>query len=355
MKKQENISALDAQLEALKIAFAPVIFQVVRTMKEFGILTLLDKNKQGSTLEEIAKHAEINVYGAKVLLESALSASVVSEEEGKYKLSKIGYFLENDTMVKTNMAFNHDVNYKGLFDLDKSIKEERPVGLQVFGDWDTIYPHLGVLPDRAKKAWFEFDHFYSDSAFDSAIEKLKSFNPKKVLDIGGNTGKFSIRFAKQSEDINLTILDLPGQIKMAQENIKENGLEDRVDFFPLDILKHESKIPKGYDIIWMSQFIDCFSEVDAIKILTRVRESMDENARLCILEPLWDKQRFESASYCIINTSPYFTAMANGCSKMFNSHDLFDYIQRAGLEIEETIDDLGVSPQTLVKCKKSVS
>jgi hypothetical protein len=46
--------------------------------------------------------------------------------------------------------------------------------------------------------------------------------------------------------------------------------------------------------------------------------------------------------------------MANGCSKMFNSTDLFDYIRRAGLEIEEMIDNLGVSPHTLVKCKKSL-
>ncbi|NEW61720.1 class I SAM-dependent methyltransferase [Sulfurovum sp. bin170] len=354
MKKRESISALDAQLEALKIAFAPVIFQVVRTMREFGILTLLDKHKEGLTLEEIAQKSDISSYGAKILLESALSASVVLEDEGRYRLSKIGYFLENDTMVKTNMEFNHHVNYKGLFELDKSIKEQRPVGLEVFGEWDTIYPHLGVLPPKAKKAWFDFDHFYSDSAFDSSIEKLKAFNPQTVLDIGGNTGKFSIRFAKNSENINLTILDLPGQIEMAQKNIRENGLEDRVNFFPLDILNHEAEIPKGFDIIWMSQFIDCFSKEDAIKILTRVRESMDENARLCILEPLWDKQRFKSASYCIINTSPYFTAMANGCSKMFNSTDLFDYIRRAGLEIEETIDNLGVSPHTLVKCKKSL-
>ena len=354
MEKREEISALDAQLEAVKIAFAPVIFQVVRTMKDFGILTLLDKCKTGLSLEEIAEESDISNYGAKILLESALSASVVREEKGKYYLSKIGYFLENDMMVKTNMAFNHEVNYKGLFELDKSIKEQRPVGLQVFGDWDTIYPHLSILPDQVKKAWFDFDHFYSDSAFESAIEKLKSFAPEKVLDIGGNTGKFSIRFAKKYEDIHLTILDLPGQIKMAQKNIRENGLEERVDFFPLDILDHEAKIPKGFDIIWMSQFIDCFSEEDAIKILTRVRESMDENSRLCILEPLWDKQRFESASYCIINTSPYFTAMANGCSKMFNSHDLFDYVKRAGLEIDEIIDNLGTSPHTLVKCKKTV-
>lgn len=350
MKNRETISALDAQLEAQKIAFAPVIFQVVRSMRSFGMLKLLGDNKGGLTLEEISAKSGIKPYGVKVLLESALSASVVLEEEGKYTLGKIGYFLENDKMIKVNMDFNHYTNYKGLYDLDKSIKEERPVGLQVFGDWETIYPYLTTLPTEVKKSWFDFDHYYSDSAFDDAIEKLKTFKPKKILDIGGNTGKFSIRFAKKSENINLTILDLPEQIAVAEQNIQDNGLESRVSFHPLNILDHSNPIPKGFDIIWMSQFIDCFSEEDAITILSRVRESMDENSRLCILEPLWDKQRFEASSYAIINTSPYFTAMANGCSKMFNSVDLFSYIERAGLKIEESFDGLGFS-HSMVKCK----
>jgi len=351
MENKETISAIDAQFEAQKIAFAPVIFQVVRTMRKFDMLKLLGDNKQGLTLDEIAKKSDISTYGAKILLESALSASVVLENNGKYTLGKIGYFLENDNMIKVNMDFNHHVNYKGLHDLDDAIKEERPAGLKVFNeDWNTIYPYLTSLPENAKNAWFNFDHYYSDSAFDDAINQLKQFKPKTILDIGGNTGKFSIRFAKNSEDINLTILDLPEQIDVAKQNIKDNGFETRVTFHPLNILDHDNEIPKGFDIIWMSQFIDCFSEEDAIKIFSRVKESMDENSRLCILEPLWDKQRFEASSYAIINTSPYFTAMANGCSKMFNSKDLFDYIEKAGLKVEESFDGLGHT-HTLVKCK----
>jgi len=157
--KKEEISALEAQMEAQKIAFAPVIFQVVRTMREFGILRLLSDHKEGLTMEEISEKSEISLYGVKVLLESAVVASVVLEDEELYYLSKIGYFLENDTMTKVNMDFNHYVNYQGFYDLDKSIKEQKPMGLKVFGDWnDTIYPHLGDLPPKAKKAWFDFDH-----------------------------------------------------------------------------------------------------------------------------------------------------------------------------------------------------
>lgn len=126
--KKEKISALEAQFEAQKIAFAPIIFQVVRTMREFGILKLLSDNKEGLTMEEIAEKSEISLYGVKVLLESAVVSSVVLEEDERYYLGKIGYFLENDTMTKVNMDFNHYVNYKGFYDLDKSIKEQKPIG-----------------------------------------------------------------------------------------------------------------------------------------------------------------------------------------------------------------------------------
>jgi hypothetical protein len=147
---KEKISAFEAQFEAQKIAFAPVIFQVVRTMRDFGILKLLSSHKEGLSLEEISEKSEVSVYGTKVLLESAVSASVVLVEDERYYLGKIGYFLENDKMTRINMDYNHYVNYQGLYDLDKSIKESRPVGLQVFGDWDTIYPHLIVMHLDAK-------------------------------------------------------------------------------------------------------------------------------------------------------------------------------------------------------------
>ncbi len=348
--KKEKITALDAQLEAQKIAFAPVIFQVARSIKKFGILKLLDEASKGLTINEISNKTKISEYGVQILLESALSASIVYKDNERFFLTKIGFFLENDEMIEINMNFNHFVNYKGLYDLDKSIEKEKPIGLKVFGDWDTIYPNLGKLPDTAKKAWFDFDHYYSDLAFNESIDTLDKLSPKTVLDIGGNTGKFSICFAKKTKDTKITILDLPSQVEMAKKNIKANNLEDRVSFYPLNMLENNNDIPKGFDIIWMSQFIDCFSENDAIKILTKVRESMSESSRLCILESLWDKQKFEAASFAVINTSPYFTAMANGCSKMFYSKDLFNYINKAGLEVESTIDNLGIS-QTLIKCK----
>jgi hypothetical protein len=75
---------------------------------------------------------------------------------------------------------------------------------------------------------------------------------------------------------------------------------------------------------------------------------MKEGSKIYIMEPLWDKQRFETSAYCIINTSPYFTAMANGYSKMFNSEDMISYIQEAGLNVVEEIDNIGICQNILI-------
>ena len=98
----------------------------------------------------------------------------------------------------------------------------------------------------------------------------------------------------------------------------------------------------------MSQFLDCFKSEDVIELLKRVKESMKEGSKIYIMEPLWDKQRFETSAYCIINTSPYFTAMANGYSKMFNSEDMITYIEEAGLTVREEIDNVGICQSILI-------
>lgn len=350
-QNNDTKTAREAQYEAQRIAFAPIIFQVAKSMRDLGILDIIYENdKIGLTIHEIAQRVNLTTYGVQTLIETSLSADIVKEKDDKYFITKTGFFLLKDELTKINMNYNHYVNYQGLYYLDEAIKNTKASGLKVFGDWDTIYPALSSLPPKAQQSWFEFDHYYSDTALTEAIEILSKKNPTKVLDIGGNTGKFSIRLASKNKAINVTIADLPEQIELAKTNIKNAGLEKQIEFYPTNILDTTKNIPEGYDIIWMSQFLDCFKEEDIISILKRVKSSMGQNTLIYIMEPLWDKQQVEAGAYSIINTSPYFTAMANGYSKMFNSKDMINYIQKAGLEVLEEIDNVGIC-QSILICK----
>lgn len=349
---RDKKSAFDAKESAQWIAFGPVIFQVARVLRNSGILQVIeDSGKKGITNEEIAEKVKFSDYAVRVLLESGLGLGLVLVNKKKYTLGKTGHFILNDALTRTNMDFVHDVNYKGLFYLDESIQTGKPVGLKELGNWNTIYEGLSQLPPHIQKSWFDFDHFFSDDAFPKVLPMVYKPGIKKVLDIGGNTGKWAIASANYSPDVQITIMDLPGQLNMAKQKIEELGLTERVAFLPANILDETVKLPTGFDVIWMSQFLDCFSEPQIVSILKRCFEALDDNGQVIILEPYWDRQKFEVASFCLQQTSLYFTALANGNSQMYSAEVFIKCIEEAGFVIVEETDRIGLS-QTLLKCKK---
>jgi len=349
---KDKKSAFEAKETAQWIAFGPVIFQAARVLRNSGILTEIENSgTKGLTIAEITEKVKLPLYGVRVLLESGLSMGLVLVNDHRYTLAKTGYFILHDPLTRTNMDFVHDVNYKGLFDLDKSIETGKPVGLKEFGEWTTIYEGLSQLPEHVQKSWFSFDHFFSDDAFPLVLPKVYKNGIKKLLDVGGNTGKWAIASSEFSPDIQVTIMDLPGQLNVARKKIADLGLSDRISFSPVNILDETVKFPVGYDAVWMSQFLDCFSEAEIISILRRCHDAIGDDGYVFILEPFWDKQRFEIAAFCLHQTSLYFTALANGNSQMYSAETFLACVHEAGFDIAEQVDNIGLS-QTLLKCKK---
>lgn len=352
----DELSAREAQRLAEFIAWGPVVFQVSRLMIKFGILDMLRDAEGGLTRKEIVEKTGMSDYAVKCLLEASLCIGtiLVDTETDRFTISKTGWFLLNDPATRVNIDFNHDVNYEGWFYLEESLFNGKPEGLKHFGDWPTVYEGLSSLPENVQKSWFGFDHFYSDSSFPEALEIIfKKNHTLTLFDVGGNTGKWALQCVGYDENVHVTILDLPQQIAMMQENIQGKDGAERIAGLGMNLLDENASFPiveGGVDAIWMSQFLDCFSMEEIVSILTRAKNSMNENSRIYIMETLWDRQRFEPAAFCLTMTSLYFTAIANGNSKMYNTEDMQVCIEQAGLEIEEIYDGLGQG-HSIIKVK----
>ncbi|MBO6026698.1 MAG: methyltransferase domain-containing protein [Bacteroidales bacterium] len=352
---KEHLTAREAQAKAEWIAWGPIVFQVSRLMKKFGILEMLRNSDNGMTEAEVAEKAGISNYAAKVMLEASLCIGTVliDPETDRYSLSKTGWFFINDRATDVNTEFNHDVNYEGWFHLEESLKEGRPAGLEHFGPWPTVYEGLSQLPPQVQKSWFGFDHFYSDSSFQQALEIVFANKPKTLLDVGGNTGRWALQCVGYDKDVQVTIVDLPQQLEMMRQATAGKPGAERVDGYGMNLLDDTQAFPinKHYDAIWMSQFLDCFGEDEIVSIVSRAAKIMDDDSRLYIMETLWDRQRFEPAAFCLTMTSLYFTAIANGNCKMYHSDDMKRLVEKAGLQVEIIHDNLGQGHSIMV-CKK---
>ena len=355
---EEQLSAREAQRLAEFIAWGPVVFQASRLMVKWGILDLLRDAEGGLTRQEICEQTGLTDYAVKCLLEASLCIGtiLVNQETDRFSLSKTGWFLINDPATRVNLDFNHDVNYEGWFHLEESLKNGKPEGLKHFGDWPTVYEGLSSLPPQVQKSWFGFDHFYSDSSFPEALKIVfDEHHVRSLYDVGGNTGKWALQCVGYNEKVEVTILDLPQQIGMMQENIKGKKGAERIKGYGINLLDPNALFPKregGLDAIWMSQFLDCFSMEEIVGILKRAKAAMTPETRIYIMETLWDRQRYEPAAFCLTMTSLYFTAIANGNSKMYNTEEMEACIREAGLQIEQIHDHLGQGHSILVVKKR---
>ena len=352
---KEHLNAREAQRLAEFIAWGPIIFQASRLMIKFGILDLLRDSDNGLTQNEIAEKTNLSLYAVKVLTEASLSIGtvLVDKDSERFSLSKTGWFLLNDPATRANIDFNHDVNYVGWFDLEEALKTGKPAGLKHFGDWPTVYEALSQLPEQVQKSWFGFDHFYSDHSFDEALNIVFCDHVTRTLmDVGGNTGRWALRCVDFDPDVKVTILDLPQQCEMMRKQTAGCKGADRIEGYGINLLDPDAKFPEGqhFDAIWMSQFLDCFSEEEICSILSRAVKSMDSDTRLYIMETFWDRQKYEPATLCLTMTSLYFTAIANGNSKMYHSEAMEALVKKAGMEVEKIYDGLGQGHSIMV-CK----
>lgn len=347
---KERFTAAEAQRLAQEIAFGPVVFQVSRLMLKFDIFRMLADTAEGMTLEELTQSTGLSRYAVQVLLESSLTIGTIRLKEDRFFLAKTGWFLLNDPMAKVNIEFNQDVNYLGLYHLEEALVNGKPEGLKVFGEWPTIYEGLSSLPPQVQKSWFAFDHFYSDHSFAEALEIVFAHKPYTLLDVGGNTGRWALQCVGYDPEVQVTIMDLPQQLELMKKAVEGREGAGRIHSHAADLLDENIPFPLDFDAIWMSQFLDCFSENEVTGILSRAARSMSEHTRLYIMETFWDRQKFETASYCLAQISLYFTAMANGNSKMHYSGDMENCIRQAGLEVEQIYDGLGMG-HSIVVCR----
>ena len=352
MFDKDPLSALEALNRAQWLAFAPLAHQATAVMRDRGVLAALASAapESGVSVDEVAATTGLSIYAARVLLEAGMGLHILWRRDGRYRLGKLGRYLLDDELTRVNFNFTRDVCYKAAAHLDDSLREGRPAGLKELGPWGTIYEGLSVLPEPARTSWHAFDHFHSDQAFPAVHERMATHPPKRLLDVGCNDGRWAALCLDRFPSMTVGLVDLPLQLQRARERFGEGSAAERARFHPVDLLDGDSRLPTGYDLIWMSQFLDCFSDDQIISILGKVRDALPPQGRLWILELFWDRQRFEAAAFSLQQTSLYFACVANGNSQMYDSSVFCSLLERAGFAIDALTDGIG-DYHTLLECR----
>lgn len=108
------------------------------------------------------------------------------------------------------------------------------------------------LLELRKKAANEGEPILREKSFDLLIEIIKDKQPRKILEIGTNVGLSGIAMLLASTCATLTGIEIDEEkVKIAKENYKKFGVEDRAKIFFGDASEILPVITGEYDFIFL--------------------------------------------------------------------------------------------------------
>jgi (2Fe-2S) ferredoxin/predicted O-methyltransferase YrrM len=103
---------------------------------------------------------------------------------------------------------------------------------------------------------------------------------RRMLDLGGGSGAFSIAFAKAAPELRGELLDLGDVLPITQEHLRQAGVAERISTRAGDML--QSELGKDYDLVLLSAICHMFSEEENRGLLKRIYQALAPNGRMVV-------------------------------------------------------------------------
>lgn len=112
---------------------------------------------------------------------------------------------------------------------------------------------------------------------------------RRVLDVGGGSGVYSIAFAQANPELRAEVLDLAPVVRIAQRHIAEAGLSERVTTRVGDLTRDD--FGRGYDLILLSAICHMLDEAQNQDLFRRSYQALAPGGRLVIRDFILDEDK----------------------------------------------------------------
>ena len=196
-----------------------------------GVFQALHSLKQADA-KTISRHCSISEKGSRLLLNACAALGLIEKEGSQYRNTKEsecflvpGSFGDLTGAIK----YNRDV-YTAWGKLNEFVTTGRPV--------EKPSIHLGEDKDRTRNFVLSM-HGRALGIGKALVPHLDFSGCKKILDVGGGPGTYSVLIARAWPDAECRVLDLAPVTAIADELIKEQRMSDRVRTMTGDFRTHD--------------------------------------------------------------------------------------------------------------------
>lgn len=112
------------------------------------------------------------------------------------------------------------------------------------------------------------------------VKSIDLSGKESLLDLGGGPGTYAINFCSANPKLLAVVYDLPDSRPIAEENIRAEGLNDRIRFQGGDY--HENDIQGVFDVVWISHILHAEAPEDCYKIIKKAVGALKSGGMILI-------------------------------------------------------------------------
>jgi len=175
----------------------------------------------------------------------------------------------------------------------------------IWKNWNRLTDsvQLGVNPElesivrsrteQDRKAFIGGMHVLGRRMARSIVADLDLSPYRRLLDIGGGSGIYTIACLERNPDLEAVIFDLEHVIPLARSRLEEAGLLDRVTLETGDF--YEDPLPKGADVALLSAIMHQNSPDQNLELYLKIHDALEPGGVLFLRDYIMDSTRTRPA------------------------------------------------------------
>ena len=121
------------------------------------------------------------------------------------------------------------------------------------------------------------------------VQAVGTTGVKRLLDVGGGSGAYSIAFARSSPELSAEVFDLGTVVPIADRHIADAGLGDRVRTRVGDLTR--DALGTGYDLVLLSAICHMLGPDGNRDLLGRARAALVPGGRVVIQDHVMEEDK----------------------------------------------------------------
>jgi len=238
-----------------------------------GIIEELKECPKGA--DEIAKNRNYSYEGVRTLLNALAGFGYINKKNNLFVLngiSKRWLIKDSPESMVDSILF---VGY--VFDIMNKIEEIIKTG-------NVPEFHSSDKPKIFWKTYMRSLAKFAKLTAHEIVKKsiYKAGEPKRLLDVGGGHGIYSVAFCKKFPYLKADILDFPMAVDVGKKIVREEGYDDRIKFIEGNMLKDDWG--HNYDMVLLFNVIHTVSKEESQLLIKKAYNALSRGGSLLLLD-----------------------------------------------------------------------